>query len=227
MVTGRPLMTQLVHKLNQIKTWWGNHIWTLSHLWCSVRRIHWSGSFTAQSAERVSNQSLIARFRGQHGAHLGADWNQVGPMLVPWNLLSGVEYGSLFKQSLILTDWTHRGDFWNNGLFSVMYFLFVLQCITCSFLAWEKSKYETEIFQYHSYKHHSLRNQDMESCRYGYHCYPVSNYVFNGHLSSYVSFIPYGPHNMYSTLRLQRCVIEMLLFGTMKKIWHLFMGRFC
>ena len=90
--------------------------------------------------------SLIARFMGATWGPPGTDRTQVGPMLAPWTLLSGVVY-FLVSQSLLLNKrfilpvlWGAMTRIWHhsNGLIKYVQG-FVLQCwvvVTLWILIW-------------------------------------------------------------------------------------------
>ena len=90
--------------------------------------------------------SLIARFIAPTWGPPGADRTQVGPMLAPWTLLSGVVY-FLVSQNLLLNKrfilpvlWGDMTRMWHNSDSLIKYVLnFVLQCwvlVTLWILIW-------------------------------------------------------------------------------------------
>ena len=84
----RPDMQCLHTKVNCGGHHWRCYLWNTEHQWAACKR----------PPTEWMIQSLIARFMGTTWGPPGADRTQVGPMMAPWTLLSGVFSGSVHLQ---------------------------------------------------------------------------------------------------------------------------------
>ena len=98
--------------------WWLYHSMKVSftadctkhvpEVWKTTRIISWSLLTNRKHCHKIS--SLVARFVGPTWGPSGADRTQVGPMLAPWTLLSGVKLeAARFGFRLFQSFWDLRG----------------------------------------------------------------------------------------------------------------------